>query len=53
MVKDIIAGYRKRILSGNTRGDWKVDFREEFEKEVADYEEGNVLHGSGEECSVG
>ena len=40
MVKDIIAGYRERILSGNTRGDWDVEYKEEFEKEVADYEEG-------------
>lgn len=44
MVREIIAGYRERILSGNTRGDWDVDFREEFEKEVADYEEGMVSY---------
>lgn len=42
MVRDIIAGYRERILSGNTRGDWDVDFRKDFEEEVADYEEGMV-----------
>ena len=46
MVRDIIAGYRERILSGNTRGDWDVDFREEFEKEVADYEEGQCTSRS-------
>ena len=39
MVRDIIAGYRERILSGNTRSDWDVDFRKEFEEEVADFEE--------------
>ena len=42
MIRDIIEGYRERIINGNTRGDWDVDFREEFEKEVADFEEGMV-----------
>lgn len=46
MIRDIIEGYRERILSGNTRGDWDVDFREEFEKEVADYEEGQCTSRS-------
>ena len=39
MIRDIIEGYRGRILSGNTRGDWNADYKEEFEKEVADFEE--------------
>lgn len=42
MIRDIIEGYRERIINGNTRGDWDVDFKEEFEKEVADFEEGMV-----------
>ena len=46
MVRDIIAGYRERILSGNTRSDWDVDFRKEFEMEVADYEEGQCTSRS-------
>lgn len=39
MIRDINEGYRGRILSGNTRGDWNADYKEEFEKEVADFEE--------------
>ena len=39
MIREIISDYRNAVLEGRTYGDWAVDFREDFEKEIEDYEE--------------
>ncbi|MCR5603375.1 MAG: hypothetical protein K6G27_06705 [Lachnospiraceae bacterium] len=42
MIRKIIEKYRSALQTGATVSDWNVDFREEFEKEVRDYEEALV-----------
>lgn len=42
MINGIIEGYREAVKTGRTFSDWNVDFRKDFEKEVADYEEAMV-----------
>lgn len=42
MIKGIIERYREAMKTGRTFSDWNVDFRQDFEKEVADYEEAMV-----------
>ena len=39
MIRQIIEGFRTGLMTGNTWSDWNRNFREEFENEVADYDE--------------
>ena len=42
MINGIIERYREAVKTGRTISDWNVDFRQDFEKEVTDYEEAMV-----------
>ena len=42
MVKMIIGHYREALQTGRTFSDWDVDFRNDFEKEAADYDEAMI-----------
>ncbi|MBQ3392781.1 MAG: HTH domain-containing protein [Lachnospiraceae bacterium] len=39
MIEGLIAGFRDALSTGRTFSDWDEDFKEEFQKEVSDYEE--------------
>ena len=39
MIRAIVEGFRTALTTGSTRSDWNRDFREEFEREVAEYDE--------------
>ena len=42
MIRKVISDFQAALMTGRTFSDWEVDFKEEFSKEVADYEEAMI-----------